>query len=261
MNDCKNTMSTCPNVPIGAEILHDEYLKCGDCTRECEADKMLTGTCTGAAGSTKCETCTGSCRMDMEFSVDLYMAAADLDVAKKALFFQGINVSLGVPLTAITLVSVTESNAVHVNSKYITVTSKIALSKDGTLTSMKPHFTASSLKTQLISNGFTAKANVSSPLPVFTFLTDKGTMLAVSQPKHTKTEGIIEGNSTEVVAMIVQLPLTAAKFDEAAQVMSCSHHASFCGLFSYDVHFYAPSVNFPHPTAFVDMYCLFVRVS
>jgi len=74
MDDCMNTMSMCPNVPLGAEMLLDQYLNCGtSCARSCTANtQMLTGTCIDATGTgTVCKACTGSCRMDLTVTITL----------------------------------------------------------------------------------------------------------------------------------------------------------------------------------------------
>ena len=72
---CLNTQSTCPNVPMGAEMLLDQYLTCGaSCVRSCKAkEEMLTGTCTDAGTGTVCKACSGTCRMDMTVTFTLYV--------------------------------------------------------------------------------------------------------------------------------------------------------------------------------------------
>jgi len=213
--------STCSNVPVGAELLLDQWLTCGACPTKCTADgdQMLIGTCNaeGSSGTT-CETCAGECRMDMTFSTDLYMTMAEFTADKTARFLSAIRDSTKVPLTKLSIVSIVESSTTLVSSKYITVTAKIVLSKTaaatGALTSKNPAFTASSLKTALLANGFTAKVTDS----VFTHLTDKGTVLAISKPSHTKVEGIVVvTNKTLEVQMKVELPYTKDSFDADAQ--------------------------------------------
>ena len=74
MDNCINTMSMCPNVPFGAEMLLDQYLNCGaSCVRSCTANtEMLTGTCADTTGTgTVCKACTGSFRMDMTVTTTL----------------------------------------------------------------------------------------------------------------------------------------------------------------------------------------------
>jgi hypothetical protein len=215
-------------VPIGAELLLDQWLTCGACLTKCTADgdKMLIGTCKteGSSGIT-CETCSGDCRMDMTFSTDLYMTMAEFTAAKAALFLSAIKDSTKVPLTKSSIVSIVESSTTLVSSKYITVEAKIVLSKTaaatGALTSKNPAFTASSLKTALIANGFTAKVpdSVFNDVARFgTHFTDKGTMLAISKPYHTKVEGIVVvTNETREVQMKVELPYTKDSFDADAQ--------------------------------------------
>jgi hypothetical protein len=222
---CVNTRSTtCSNVPMGAELLFDQYLTCGACKRSCEANNMLTGTCTDAGTGTTCTPCEGSCRMDMTFSVDLYMSMTDFSAAKAALFLDAIKESTKVPLVYISSVGeVTESPTTLVLSKYITVTAKIRLSNvaspGSTLKSHEPAFKASELRTALIANGFTT-VFVADPDPARygTHFTDKGTVLGISQPTHTKVEGIITASPAQPrVQMKVELPYTKVDFDETAQ--------------------------------------------
>ena len=220
---CVNTRSTCSNVPMGAEMLLDQYLTCGSaCTRSCTAaTQMLTGMCKDDGTGTLCIDCTGTCRMDMKFTTVLYMAAADLTADKTSLFMQAINVSLGVPMPAVSIVSITE-NAVQVASKTISVVTKISLanSKGATLLSSNPVFTYSSLKSQLITNRFTSVVDSVDFADVNRFgthFTDKGTMLAITQSIYEKVEGIIS-NSTDEVQMSVQMPYSIATFNEIAQV-------------------------------------------
>jgi hypothetical protein len=224
---CVNTRSTtCSNVPIGAELLFDHYLTCGACTRFCEPNNMLTGTCTDAGTGTTCTPCEGDCRMDMTFSTDLYMTKTDFSAAKAALFLDAIKDSMKVPLTYVSIVSITESSTTLVRSKYITVTAKVRLSNvaylpESTLTSRTPAFIASALKIALITNGLTTKV-ADAPWADFarfgTHFTDKGTVLAISQPTHTKVEGIFTASPTQPrVQMKVELPYTKASFDETAQ--------------------------------------------
>jgi hypothetical protein len=225
---CVNTRSsTCSNMPIGAELLLDQWLTCGACPTTCTADgdQMLIGTCNaeGSSGTT-CETCAGDCRMDMTFSTDLYMTMAEFTVAKAALFLSAIKDSTKVPLTKLSIVSIVESSSL-VSSKYITVAAKIVLSKTAAatsaLTSKNPAFTASTLKTALIANGFTEKVtdSVFNNVARFgTHFTDKGTMLAISKPSHTKVEGIVVvTNEALEVQMKVELPYTKDSFDTDAQ--------------------------------------------
>jgi hypothetical protein len=226
---CVNTRSsTCSNVPIGAELLLDQWLTCGACPTKCTADgdQMLIGTCNaeGSSGTT-CEICAGDCRMDMTFSTDLYMTMAEFTAAKAALFLNAIKDSTKVPLTKSSIVSIVESSTTLVSGKYITVATKLVLSKTaaatGALTSKNPAFTASSLKTALIDNGFTDKVtdSVFNNVARFgTHFTDKGTVLAISKPSHTKAEGIvIVTYETLEVQMKVELPYTKDSFDADAQ--------------------------------------------
>jgi hypothetical protein len=84
---------------MAAELLFDQYLTCGACVRSCAANNMLTGTCTDAGtGGTACTPCEGSCRMDMTFSVDLYMNMTDTSPAKAALLLDAIKDTTKVPL-------------------------------------------------------------------------------------------------------------------------------------------------------------------
>jgi hypothetical protein len=225
---CVNTRSsTCSNVPIGAELLLDQWLTCGACPTKCTADgdQMLIGTCNaeGSSGTT-CETCAGDCRMDMTFSTDLYMTMAEFTVAKAALFLSAIKDSTKVPLTKLSIVSIVESSS-PVSSKYITVGAKIGLSKTAAatsaLTSKNPAFTVSTLKTAMIANGFTEKVtdSVFNNVARFgTHFTDKGTMLAISKPSHTKVKGIVVvTNEALEVQMKVELPYTKDSFDTDAQ--------------------------------------------
>jgi hypothetical protein len=227
---CVNTRSsTCSNLPIGAELLLDQWLTCGACLTKCTADGdqiMLIGTCNaeGSSGTT-CETCPGNCRMDMTFSTDLYMTMAEFTAAKAALFLSAIKDSTKVPLSNLSIVRIEESSTTLVSSKYITVTASIVLSKTAAakdaLTSKNPAFTVSSLKTALIANGFTAKVTDSYFNNVARFgthFTDKGTVLAISKPSHTKVEGIIiVTKETLVVLMKVEMPFTKDSFDANAQ--------------------------------------------
>jgi hypothetical protein len=225
---CVNTRSsTCSNVPIGAELLHDQWLTCGACPTKCTADgdQMLIGTCNdeGSSGTT-CETCAGDCRMDMTFSTDLYMTMTEFTVAKAALFLSAIKDSTKVPLTKLSTVSIAERSTL-VSNKYITVTAKIVLSKTAAatsaLTSKNPAFTASTLKTALIANGFTEKVadSVFNNFVRFgTHFTDKGTMMAISKPSHTKVEGIVVvTNEALEVQMKMELPYTKDSFDTDVQ--------------------------------------------
>jgi hypothetical protein len=214
-------------VPVGAELLLDQWLTCGACPTKCTADgdQMLIGTCNaeGSSGTT-CETCAGDCRMDMTFSTDLYMTMAEFTAAKAALFLSAIKDSTKVPLTRSSIVSIVESSTL-VSSKYITVAAKIVLSKTAAatsaLTSKNPAFTASTLKTALIANGFTEKVTISVFNNVARFgthFTDKGTMLAISKPCHTKVEGIVVVTKEALeVQMKVELPYTMDSFDTDAQ--------------------------------------------
>jgi hypothetical protein len=224
---CVNTKSkTCSNVPMGAELLFDQYLTCGECIRSCDANNMLTGTCTDAGTGTTCTPCVGACRMDMTFSTDLYMTETDFSAATASLFLEGIKDSMKVPLTNISVVSITQSPTPLVRRKYITVEARIKLSNvaylpDSTLKSHTPAFIASALKTALINNGLTAKV---ADLPwadsarYGTHFTDKGTLLGISQPTHTKVEGILSASPTQPrVQMKVELSYTKASFDETAQ--------------------------------------------
>jgi hypothetical protein len=221
---CVNTRSTtCSNVPIGAELLFDQYLTCGACKRSCEASNVLTGTCTDAGTGTACTSCEGSCRMDMTFSIDLYMNMTDASTAKAALFLDAIKDSTKVSLAYISIVSITESSTTLVMSKYITVKAKIMLSNvaspGSTLKSHTPAFSASALKTALIANGFTTVfAADPDPARFGQHFTDKGTVLGISQPTHTKVEDILTASPTQPrVQMKVELPYTKASFDETAQ--------------------------------------------
>jgi len=101
------------------------------------------------------------------------------------------------------------------------VLSKVAAAT-GALTSKDPAFTASSFKTALITNGFTTIASgytsASNVARFGTHFTDKGTVLAISKPTHTKVEGIIAvTNTTLEVVMKVSMPYTKASFDADAQ--------------------------------------------
>jgi len=225
---CMNTKSTCPNVPMGGEMLLDQYLTCGaDCVRSCTAQsQMLTGTCTDAGSGTACIACTGSCRMDMSVSITLYMTNAEFTPAKNDLLFSALNLTMSVPTSAISIVSVTESSTMLVASKYITVVAKISL-KSGTSggTSATPIWSYSALKTKLLDLEFTSK--VTSVVgdrfgEHFTdrfgeHFTDKGTVLDMAQPIYTEVLGIIGSNSTSVVTMVVQMSYALSEFDEAKQ--------------------------------------------
>ncbi len=233
---CVNTRSTtCSNVPMGAELLFDQYLTCGGCTRSCAASNMLTGTCTDAGTGTACTPCEGSCRMDMTFSVDLYMSMADTTAATPALFLDAVKESTKVPLASISIVSVTESSTTLVMSKYLTVTAKIMLnnvaSPGSTLKSNTPAISASALKTALIANGFTTVFPLDpDPARFGQHFTDKGTVLGISQPTHTKVEGILTASPTQPrVQMKVELPYTKASFDETAQAKFKSAVANAVG--------------------------------
>ena len=50
---CVNTRSsTCSNVPLGAELLLDQWLTCGACPKNCATvGQMLVGTCNAAGSS------------------------------------------------------------------------------------------------------------------------------------------------------------------------------------------------------------------
>jgi hypothetical protein len=226
---CVNTRSsTCSNLPIGAELLLDQWLTCGACLTKCTADgdQMLIGTCNaeGSSGTT-CETCAGDCRIDMTFSTDLYMTMTEFTTAKRALFLNAIKDSTKVPVSNLSIVHIEESSTTLVSRKYITVAATIVLSKTAAakdaLTSKNPAFTASSLKTALIANGFTDKVTDSDFNNVARFgtlFTDKGTVLAISKPSHTKVEGIVVvTKETLVVLMKVELPFTKDSFDANAQ--------------------------------------------
>jgi hypothetical protein len=162
--------------------------------------------------------------MDMTFSTDLYMTMAEFTVAKAALFLSAIKDSTKVPLTKLSIVNIVESFTL-VSRKYITVAAKIVLSKTAAatsaLTSKNPAFTASTLKTALIANGFTEKVTISVFNNVARFgthFTDKGTMLAISKPCHTKVEGIVVvTNEALEVQMKVELPYTKDSFDTDVQ--------------------------------------------
>jgi hypothetical protein len=221
---CVNTRSTtCSNVPMGAELLFDQYLTCGQCVRSCATNNMLTGTCTDAGTGTACTPCEGNCRMDMTFATDLYMA--NFSAADAALFLLAIKDSMNVPVTNTSIVSISESSTTLVASKYITVTAKIRLSNvaylPNGLKSHTPAFSASALKNALITNGLTTKvadALFADSARFGTHFTDKGTVLAISQPTHTKVEGIIIASDNQPrVQMKVEVPYTKANFDETAQ--------------------------------------------
>jgi hypothetical protein len=223
---------------MGAELLLDQYLTCGSCTRFCEATRLLAGTCNDAGTGTTCTPCEGNCRMDMTFSTDLYMTRTDFSTAEATLFLDAIKDSMKVPLTNISIVSITESSTTLVRSKYITVTAKVMLSNvaylpGSTLKSHTPAFSASLLKTALITNGLTtivADAPWADSVRFGTHFTDKGTVLAISQPTHTKVEGIITDTPAQPrVQMKVELPYTKASFDETAQAKFKSAVANAVG--------------------------------
>jgi hypothetical protein len=225
---------------MGAELLFDQYLTCGVCVRSCAANNMLIGTCTEAGTGTSCTPCEGSCRMDMTFSVDLYMSMADVSPATGPLFLDAVKDSMKVPLAYISIVSTTESATTLVSSKYITITAKIMLSKDAylpdsTMKSHTPAFSASALKAQLITKGLTTVVPFDTVSPVDparfgTHFTEKGTVLAIAQPTYTKVEGIIAATPTQPrVQMTVELPYTKASFDVTAQAKFKSAVANAVG--------------------------------
>ena len=94
--------------------------------------------------------------------------------SKTDLFLSALQITMSVPMSAISMISVIESITTLIASKYITVATKISL-KSGTdalgltSTSAKPILTYSALKTNLIKNGFTST------------VTDKGTVLDMAQ--------------------------------------------------------------------------------
>jgi len=110
------------------------------------------------------------------------MTNAEFTDAKNNLLFSALNLTMSVPTSAISIVSVTESSTMLVASKYITVVAKISL-KSGTSggTSATPIWSYSALKTKLLDLEFTSKVASFAGDRFGEHFTDKGTVLDMAQ--------------------------------------------------------------------------------
>jgi hypothetical protein len=210
---CKNTKSTCPNVPLFAEMIGAPASCVPACTKNTQ---MRAGTGSGA-----CTACSGTCRMDMTFTAHIYAETEEFS-SLETKFKDAVDHVFGAKNPPI---EVTSAAAAAHGRKAATVlaTVKVSLAAgDGTGTSSNPGLTYKALQDAMIAKLVTTKVPAAhypfnalltattptvGPFPDTTFL-DTGALLDMTVVEYKDVSGDV---LTEASATVVELELTFAQ--------------------------------------------------